>query len=147
MAWRKIVWEERCVPRQVVRIQLTVKKQFENPQFWQSYVSCEIEWACTYTALVPQRQLWHLHLWVVSVQFVSDLLSSVLHTPSHGCDVANVGTNRHLKDERNCQCEFPCNSTSSTTRGTKGEEHVAVFAVYVLHDHSITTEPCFALRV
>jgi hypothetical protein len=39
-----------------------------------------------YTALVPQRQIWHFQLWVVSVQFVSDfheqLSSSVTHPVS-----------------------------------------------------------------
>jgi hypothetical protein len=39
-----------------------------------------------------------------------------------------------------------CISTSSSVAGTEGYEQVAA-AAYVFHDHSITTDHCYTLRV
>ena len=39
------------------------------------------------------------------------------------------------------QDEFPCISTKSTLKGTKGEQHVTVIVACVFHNHPLITEP------
>ena len=84
-------------------------------------------------AVVPQLQIWHFH-WPASVKFVGALSSQVLFV------LTSCLTNR---------CIIRRNTLTSGLRrrdnGVRFPLHFAVLVEWVIHDPSITTEPCCAL--
>jgi hypothetical protein len=87
-----------------------------------------------YTALVPQRQLWH-HLWVITA-----------HLPVSRSQCCKCRSKSWFEWRPELFLRIPVQQYQFDYQTHEKLRDVAVFAVHVFHDRYVTTEPYFTLR-
>jgi hypothetical protein len=142
-----IVWEQMCLPREVVLILLVVNKYSQTHGWvspksraqWNELIHRSRSAAAVMASSFTGERISRGRLAFVSAVSVNTacLIEPLLQSSEHF--VVSVTSNKIM------YCELTCLRTSSNFRDTKGEEHAAAFVVRAFLDHSITTESYGAL--